>query len=185
LSTDAANCGATVPPRSPARTSSFRVSWRSPQEYVYTADGRIRRRKSGGGPANEIGFITPLALTTPRYRKRRRDFDSATPKPVLGIGSPALSPDGQRIAYRALNDIWTMTIGRVPQPLTRDRWWKSGPAWLPDGRLPSYSTDRSGKLDIWLRDLSTGQRQLTNLPNAAAVSGSWSADGSHLAFLDQ
>ena len=50
----------------------------------------------------------------------------------------------------------------------------------------SYSTDRAGKLDLWIRDLRTGKdRRLTDLPNAAAVSGSWSRDGSHLAFLDQ
>ncbi|MFJ6167528.1 amidohydrolase family protein [Micromonospora orduensis] len=164
----------------------FRVSWRSPGEFVYTSDGRIRRRRLGGGPANDIGFIAPLALTIPRYRKRRRDFDSVKPKPVQGIGSPLLSPDGKRITFRALNDIWTMTIGQAPQPLLRDHWWKSDPAWSPDGRQLSYSTDKGGKLDIWLRDLSTGQeRQLTNLPDAAAVSGSWSADGSQIAFLDQ
>lgn len=164
----------------------FRVSWRSPREFVYTADGRIRRRTLGGGRAGEIGFIAPVALAAPRYRKRHRDFDSTGPKPVIGIGSPVLSPDGNQVAFRALNDIWTMTIGRAPQPVTRDRWWKSDPAWSPDGRYLSYSTDRGGKLDIWLRDLRTGQdRQLTALPNAAAVSGSWSADGTHLAFLDQ
>jgi hypothetical protein len=28
-------------------------------------------------------------------------------------------------------------------------------------------------------------RQLTNLPGAAAVSGAWSTDGAYLAFLDQ
>ncbi|WP_328472504.1 amidohydrolase family protein [Actinoplanes sp. NBC_00393] len=165
----------------------FRVSWRSPTEIVYAADGGIRRRTLGSmAPAARIGFAAPVTLTTPRYRKRRRDFDSRTPKPVLGIGSPVLSPDGTSIAFRALNDIWTMRIGRPPQPLTRDLWWKSDPAWSPDGRHLSYSTDRGGKLDIWLRDLTTGgDRQLTDLPNAAAVSGSWSADSSHLAFLDQ
>ena len=79
-----------------------------------------------------------------------------------------------------------MTIGQPPKPLTGDSWWKSDPAWSPDGRYLSYSTDRAGKLDIWLRDLSTGEdRQLTNLPGAAAVSGSWSRDGEFLAFLDQ
>ncbi|MBG0564395.1 amidohydrolase family protein [Actinoplanes aureus] len=165
----------------------FRVSWRSPREIVYTADGGIRRRTLGSaGPADRIGFAAPVTLTRPRYRKRRRDFDSRTPKPVLGIGSPVLSPDGASIAFRALNDVWTMRIGSPPRPLTRDHWWKSDPAWSPDGRYLSYSTDRGGKLDIWLRDLSTGaERQLTALPNAAAVSGSWSADSSHLAFLDQ
>ncbi|MEU4427799.1 amidohydrolase family protein [Actinoplanes sp. NPDC024001] len=165
----------------------FRVSWRSPREIVYAADGGIRRRVLGAtGPADRIGFAAPVSLTTPRHRRRRRDFESRTPKPVLGIGSPVLSPDGGSIAFRALNDIWTMRIGSSPRPLTRDLWWKCDPAWSPDGRYLSYSTDRGGKLDIWLRDLRTGaDRQLTALPNAAAVSGSWSADSSHLAFLDQ
>ena len=162
----------------------FRVSWTSAGEIVYAADGGIRRRRIGA-PAARIGFSAPLALTAPRYRKRRRDFESRTPQPVFGIGSPVLSPDGRSIAFRALNDIWTMRIGQPPRPLTRDHWWKSDPAWSPDGHYLSYSTDRGGKLDIWVRDLTTGaDRQLTALPNAA-VSGSWSADGSHLAFLDQ
>jgi Tol biopolymer transport system component/cytosine/adenosine deaminase-related metal-dependent hydrolase len=164
----------------------FRVSWRSPEEFVYTADGRIRRRSTNGGAPHDIGFSAAVTLTTPAYRKRRRDFDSTRPRPVVGIGSPVLSPDGRQVAFRALNDIYTMTIGRAPRPLTRDHWWKSHPAWSPDGRYLSYSTDRGGKLDIWLRDLSTGtDRRLTDLPNAAAVSGTWSHDGSRLAFLDQ
>src|SRR5438067_5766879 len=79
-----------------------------------------------------------------------------------------------------------MRIGERPRALTGDQCWKSDPAWSPDGRYLSYSSDRGGKLDIWLRDLHTGQdRQLTNLPGAAAVSGSWSRDSAYLAFLDQ
>jgi Tol biopolymer transport system component len=164
----------------------FRVSWRSAREYVYTADGAIRRRALDGGPRWDIPFTATVSVRRPGYRKRQRDFESGTPKPVVGIGSPVLSPDGGQIAFRALNDIYTFRIGESPHPLTGDHWWKSDPAWSPDGRYLSYSTDRAGKLDIWLRDLGTGQdRQLTNLPAAAAVSGSWSADGAHLAFLDQ
>jgi Tol biopolymer transport system component/cytosine/adenosine deaminase-related metal-dependent hydrolase len=164
----------------------FRVSWRTEREFIYTADGEIRRRTLDGTTAGRIGFVAAIGLTTPQYRKRRRDFDSTTERPVLGIGSPVLSPDGRSVAFRALNDIWTMRIGRPPRPLTRDHWWKSDPAWSPDGRYLSYSTDRGGKLDIWLRDLGTGvDRQLTALPGAAALSGSWSADSQHLAFLDQ
>jgi Tol biopolymer transport system component len=164
----------------------FRVSWRSPREFVYTADGKIRRRSLDGGGPHDLGFVLPVSVLTPSYRKRQRDFDSTAPRPVLGIGSPVLSPDGQHVAFRALNDVYTMRIGEPPRPLTRDTWWKQDPAWSPDGRHLSYSTDRGGKLDIWLRDLSTGtDRALTALPGAAAVSGSWSQDGSHLAFLDQ
>jgi Tol biopolymer transport system component len=164
----------------------FRVSWRSPREFVYTADGAIRRRSLDGGGRYDLGFVLPVSVLAADYHKRQRDFDSTAPRPVLGIGGPVLSPDGQHVAFRALNDIYTMRIGETPRPLTRDTWWKQDPAWSPDGRYLSYSTDRGGKLDIWLRDLRTGtDRQLTALPGAAAVSGSWSQDGSHLAFLDQ
>jgi Tol biopolymer transport system component len=164
----------------------FRVSWRSAQEFVYTADGKIRRRSLDGGSRHDIGFSAGVTVVAPAYRKRRRDFDSAKARPVIGIGSPVLSPDGEQVAFRALGDIYTMTIGKAPRPLTRDHWWKSGPAWSPDGRYLSYSSDRAGKLDLWIRDLRTGaDRRLTDLPNAAAVSGTWSRDGSHLAFLDQ
>jgi Tol biopolymer transport system component/cytosine/adenosine deaminase-related metal-dependent hydrolase len=165
-----------------AEVFPFPATWSPRGEIVYAADGGIRKR---GTSVSRIGFVAPLAVTRPKYRKRRRDFESRTPQRVTGIGSPVLSPDGRSVAFRALNDIWTMRIGQAPRPLTGDRWWKSDPAWSPDGRHLSYSTDRGGKLDIWLRDLTTGtDRQLTAQPNAA-VSGSWSADGSHLAFLDQ
>lgn len=164
----------------------FRVSWRSAKEFVYTSDGKIRRRSLSGGAPNDIGFSAGVTVVAPSYRKRRRDFDSDRRRPVVGIGSPVLSPDGEQVAFRALNDIYTMRFGDTPRPLTRDHWWKSHPAWSPDGRYLSYSSDRAGKLDIWIRDLRAGtDRRLTNLPNAAAVSGSWSHDGSHLAFLDQ
>lgn len=163
----------------------FRASLRG-NDFLYTADGALRRRPLSGGAATEIAFTAPVDVQPAKYTKRRRDFDSPKPKPVVGIGSPVLSPDGTKVAFRALNDIYTMTIGQAPQPLTKDDRWKSDPAWSPDGKLLSYSTDRGGKLDIWLRDLATGQdRQLTNLPGAAAVSGSWSRDGKFLAFLDQ
>jgi Tol biopolymer transport system component len=164
----------------------FRVSWLSPTEYVYTADGKARRRSLNGGSAHDIPFVAPVQVTTPGYRKKQRDFDSTARKPVRGIGSPVLSPIGHRIAFRALNDIWTMRIGQRPRPLTKDRRYKSDPAWSPNGRWLSYSSDRAGKLDIWLRDLRTGgDRQLTNLPDAAAVSATWSPDSTMLAFLDQ
>jgi Tol biopolymer transport system component len=164
----------------------FRVSWLPGGEFVYTADGGIQRRRLAGGPRREVGFTVPITVTAPRYRRRQRDFDSTRPRPVRGIGSPVLSPDGRQVAFRALNDIYTMRFGARPRPLTGDHWWKQDPAWSPDGRYLSYSTDRGGTLDIWLRDLRSGQdRQLTALPQVAAVSGSWSADGRELAFLDQ
>jgi Tol biopolymer transport system component len=165
----------------------FRVSWLGPHEFLYTADGKLRRRVLGGGSARDIAFTAAVeVLKAPRKRARRQDSGSPGPRPVTGIGSPVLSPDGTQVAFRALNDIYTMRIGGPARPLTGDGWWKCDPAFSPDGRYLSYSTDRGGKLDLWIRDLHTGKdRQLTHLPGAAAVSGSWSPDGAHIAFLDQ
>jgi Tol biopolymer transport system component len=164
----------------------FPVSWSGPRGYLYTADGAIRRRSLDDQGRRDVEFTAPVTVTRPAPAPRPRDFDSTRPNPVRGIGNPVLSPDGRQIAFRALNDIYLMRIGEPPRPLTGEAWWKCDPAFSPDGRYLSYSTDRGGKLDIWLRDLRTGaDRQLTNLPGAAAVSGSWSADGRLLAFLDQ
>src|SRR5690606_35263294 len=152
----------------------FRVSWVDGERFVYTADGQIRQGSLRGGATQAIGFSASVTVRTPKYRKRCRDFESAKRHPVRGIGSPVLSPDGEHVAFRALNDIYTMQIGRRPQPLTGDHWWKSHPAWSPGGRRLAYSTDRGGTLDIWIRDLATGEdRQLTDLPDRAAVSASW------------
>ncbi|MDT8913100.1 amidohydrolase family protein [Amycolatopsis sp. PS_44_ISF1] len=164
----------------------FRVSWLSADEYLYTAGGALRRRRLSGGPAADVPFTAPVTVARGPVHSRPRDFTSATPKPVLGIGSPVLSPDGRRIAFRALNDIQVQEIGRPPRPLTGDHWWKSDPAWSPDGTRLAYSTDRGGTLDLWIRDLRSGRdRQLTNLPGLAATSGTWSPDGTAIAFLDQ
>lgn len=164
----------------------FQVSWLGDDEFVYTADGQIRSRRLGADRHETIGFVAAVRTKRPRYRRRRRDFEHRGPRQVKGIGSPMLSPDGHHVAFRALNDLWVMRVGRRPEPLTRDTWWKCDPAWSPDGRALAYSTDRGGTLDLWIRDLRTGRdRQLTNLGDRAALSAAWSPDGKEIAFLDQ
>lgn len=164
----------------------FRVSWLSGDKFVYTADGRIRTRSISTGETRNIDVVAQVQTVTPSYSKRQRDFQTQRQQQVIGIGSPVLAPDGKKVAFRALNDIYVMSIGQRPVALTNDQFWKSDPAWSPDGKQLSYSSDRGGHLEIWVRNLRTGHDvRVASLPAAAAVSGSWSHDGKSLAFLDQ
>src|SRR5207253_1711440 len=58
----------------------FRVSWASANEFFYVSDGKIRKRNVGGGEAQTIPFSATLQVTTPQYVRRRRDFDTTTPR---------------------------------------------------------------------------------------------------------
>ena len=163
----------------------FRVSWISPSEFFYTSDGRIRKRSVSGGHASDVQFTATLQVTPARYTKRRRDFDSTAPRPALGIVRPVISPDGTRVAFAAIGDIYVMPIGGKPENLTKDKFLDTEPAWSPDGTRLVYSSDKGGDmLELWVRDMRTGQeRQLTNLP-AQPMGATWSPDGSRIAFLN-
>lgn len=164
----------------------FRASFTKDWRYFYTSGGKIRVRRTGSSSVSTVGFTAALQAVTPQYTKRRRDFDGTGDRQVVGIGSPVLSPDGSSVAFRALNDIYTMRVGGKPTPLFRDQWWKSDPDWSPDGRRLAFATDRSGTLNLWVRDLTTGvDQQVTHFTESAAVSCRWSPDGRELAYLDQ
>jgi Tol biopolymer transport system component len=164
---------------------SFRASWASPTDFFYTSDGKIRKRSVTGGPAQTVEFQATLQVTTPNYIRRKRDFNSTAPRQALGIVRPVLSPDGKKIAFAAVGDIYTMTIGSRPENLTRDKYLDTDPAWSPDGSQLVYSSDKGGNfLQLWIRDLKTGQdRQLTHL-TTQPMGAAWSADGKRIAFFD-
>jgi Tol biopolymer transport system component/imidazolonepropionase-like amidohydrolase len=167
----------------------FRPSWvpagpsRAPS-LLYTADGHIKERPNGGADAPRvIPFRAELPVVRASYTPRPRDFDSTKPAPVLGIVRPSLSPDGERLAFAALGDVWTARRGEAPKRLTDDAHVDTEPAWSPDGRQLAYSSDREGSMDIWIRDLTSGTDRRLTTASAAEMWPVWSPDGQRLAFV--
>jgi Tol biopolymer transport system component/imidazolonepropionase-like amidohydrolase len=161
----------------------FRPQWLPSGELFYTADGRIKRRSAAGGPATVVEFSAEVSFNRPAFTPKRHRFDLAGPQPVLGIMHPAISPDGRQIAFAALGDLWLTTVEGTAKRLTSDSAVEIEPAWSPDGKSLAFSSDRSGAMNIWIRDLQSGMdRQLTRL--APAMLPSWSPDGARIAFVD-
>src|SRR5579864_4068942 len=158
----------------------FRAQWASPEELIYTADGKIKKRSILTAQVAPIEFSATVSFTRTPYQLRQRDFNSRAARPVRGIMAPALSPDGKQVAFAALGDLWVMPIGGAPRRVTHDRYVEMDPAWSPDGRLLAFSSDRSGTMDLWVHDMQSGvERRLAS----DATMASWSPDGAGLVFV--
>jgi dipeptidyl aminopeptidase/acylaminoacyl peptidase len=134
-----------------------------------------------GGVSRAVEFTAALQVTPAQYTRRKREFNSTAPRPALGIVHPVLSPDGAKVAFAALGDIYVMSIGGKPENITKDEYFDMDPAWSPDGRHLAYSSDKGGGLlQLWIRDMSTGRdRQLTRL-TTQPPGATWSPDGKRI-----
>ena len=181
----------------------FRPQWLDDQTLLYTADGEIRRLGVGTSPedpeaaasaagavAERIPMSAGLSVRRPPERRGRIRTESDEALPVRGIIRPSVSPDGTRVLYAALGDIWTAPLdgSEAPLPLTRDTWLDTDPVWLPDGTSVLFASDRGGTMDIWEKRLGagpgTGLVQLT-ARLGAEVSPAVTRDGSRIAWLDE
>ncbi|MBA3524141.1 MAG: PD40 domain-containing protein, partial [Geodermatophilaceae bacterium] len=161
-------------------------SWLSDDEVVYTADGRIRRQLVDGD-ATDIPFAAAVPVVATRPEPKRVDVDSTGRRKALGIASPTASPDGKRIAFRALNALWIADVDGSSRPrrVVADGYFNSDPDFSPDGRSLLYASDRAGHADLWVHDIGRGvDRRLTGL-SGAQLAPRYSPDGRRIAFQDQ
>jgi Tol biopolymer transport system component len=96
-----------------------------------------------------------------------------------------VSPDGQRLVFDLLGDIYMMAIGGSgTSPATRIT---SGPAFdmqprfSPDGKRLAIASDRDGLWNIWTIDLEgKNPKQVSRDRRWFINSPAWSADGNYI-----
>ena len=164
---------------------AFRASWASPSDFFYVSDGKIRRRTLGGDAETTVDFSATLQVIRPQYTHRRRDFTTVTPRQALGIVRPVISPDGRQVAFAAVGDIYVMPVGGAPVNVTKDAALDTDPSWSPDGKELVYSSDKDSEhLQLWIRNMGTGQaRKVTSL-TTQPQGASFSPDGKRIVFFN-
>ena len=98
------------------------------------------------------------------------------------------------IALIAIAGLFLYKLHRVSEPvvqqraltrLTSDDGLQTGATWSPDGRFIAYSSDRGGKFDIWIQQISGGDPiQITKGPGQN-WQPDWSPDGKYIAYRSE
>jgi serine/threonine protein kinase/Tol biopolymer transport system component len=99
-----------------------------------------------------------------------------------------LSPDGSMVLFGDMSpstgwDIWMMPLGggRVPQVVLRTRFRELAPKLSPDGRWLAYSSNESGRDEIYLRRFPHLEGKLT-ISTDGGSEPVWSRDGRELFY---
>ncbi|WP_203257951.1 S41 family peptidase [Hyunsoonleella ulvae] len=73
------------------------------------------------------------------------------------INFPAISPDGQTIAFNYQGDIWTSAInGNNPKRLTVHEAYDTKPMWSADGNHIAFISERFGNYDVYVMSAKGG-----------------------------
>ena len=140
------------------------------------------------------GVMAQRAIVSQRrqfvWRDRKgNDLGPLAEPDDAGTASPALSPDGQRVAVaRSVQrniDIWMIEVARGA--LSRFTFHPANdtapPVWSPDGRQVAFRSNRNGPYDLFVKPANQSadeQPLVVSTENKSAIN--WSADGRLLLY---
>ena len=103
----------------------------------------------------------------------------------LWMRHPAISPDGQRIAFSYKGDLYTVaTQGGTARQLTTNAAYDAYPVWSPDGRQIAFASTREGSFDVWIINSEGGAPTRLTTSSANEYPETFSDNG-HVLFRAQ
>lgn len=99
------------------------------------------------------------------------------------LAEPAVSPDGQEVAFVSGGDIWTVAArGGQAHLLVSHPATESRPLYSPDGKYVAFVSTRTGNGDIYALELATGELRRLTFDDASEQLDAWSPDGKYVYF---
>ena len=147
-------------------------------------------------PRRGYRFIAPITVDrtaaaavthTPENRSTSVPKSVATTRPLLASGLLGT------VMLLVAVGLWIYKRSETPGPppqrtltrITFDDGLQSEPTWSPDGRYIAYSSDRGGKVDIWVQQVSgSNPVQITKRPSNN-WQPDWSPDGKYIAYRSE
>jgi tricorn protease len=101
----------------------------------------------------------------------------------LWLRHPALSPDGQTVAFDFQGNLYTVpAAGGLATPVTLHPDHDRQPVWSPDGKWLAFASDRHGNWDIFLVPARGGQVKRLTHHSGPDTPCSFTPDGKHVLF---
>ncbi|HEY6219589.1 MAG TPA: protein kinase, partial [Gemmatimonadaceae bacterium] len=140
---------------------------------------------------SDTGVLVYVPGDPKRYDRRlvwvdRRGVVDPLPTPLKAYVSPALSPDGRRVAveiWEGTVGIWIYDFSRGTLTRLTSRGSSQQPTWTPDGRRIVYRGTRDGHRSLfWMAADGSGEEERLSTGENMQTPASLSPDGKWLAY---
>ncbi|MDP2956161.1 MAG: protein kinase [Longimicrobiales bacterium] len=149
----------------------------SASQFALSESGTLLYR-TGAGAVEELVWVS-----------RAGEVEPVDPAWTGVFGSPALSPDGRRLAVtlpgESTTDVWVRQLDRGPSlKLTFEGSGNDYPTWTPDGGSVTFSSDQAGPTaDLWTKRADGSAQAVLELDQERGLSESlWSRDAEWLIY---
>lgn len=156
------------------------------KDVVASYGGKLWRIPVAGGTAVEIPFEVDTEIELGPKLEFKYPVSDDPNFVVTQIRDPKVSPDGKKIAFTALNRLYTMDLpGGTPKRVTNTNFTEAQPIWSPDGSQLAWVTWEGNGGHIYKINYGAKKPAVQKLTSKAAVytDPAWSYKSNRIAFV--